>query len=552
MTRARTPRTAALLAAFLTAHTLGPDASAQADLSHRQTGLTVRVVDRGGVAAADAILDLDLRQHQFRFGTQIQSADYLGNAAFRDIADTYFNSITPTIGFNWRYAEGDVEGQASDFIAAAAQAKGAGLDVRGHAVLWPQNRWWLNPLDVLPETAYLTGENDPAEWIWEGGNPDAATLKARVDGRIADAMAWTTAAGNPYGVTVTEFDGTNETIDRNAFEAQDILTPKLIEAGYYADKADAIADWYRQMDAARPDARFVMNEYGVMTADTDAEAHALRDYVQAVLDAGGPVDAIGLQMHLWREVDFETMNRRVDILAETGLQVEFTEFDHYNGLWYDDAAQGRTLEAALRTAFENPNVSGFTMWGFEDTEHWFGDGVLFDGELNRKASAASFFDLVHGEWWTDLAGAQDRAEAALTRGTYDVRLNGDPLDILEGFELNTLEGVLVVAADGSDGWLLGDLTGDLTVDAADADAMLIALQDLAAFDAAYGGLNPLERGDLDGDGSLGLSDYRMLDGWLDTVALRHPGTPIPEPTTAAFAAVLAGMLLSRRRTELWC
>lgn len=514
------------MCSFATA--LGAAAAQAQDLSHRQTQLGLELVNPGppGGSASTPTFDLTMLQHDFRFGTQVASADYLNDANTQDTVHQYFNSITLTGGLYWRISESNENNNYDDLFAAAAQANANDIHVRGHTILWPQNRGWLNPEDTLPKFTYKS-------WLGDGPianpdfNPSATDLKARIDGRITSVLADTTAEGNAYGAAINDFDATNETIDRQGFhsrgiygEAQDVFTPRLVEAGFYNNNIEAIADWYKQMDAARPEARLVFNETAILPRANDNETQQLRDYVQALLDEGAPIDAIGIQMHMGRALSLEDMNRRVNILAETGLKVEITEFDNFSGAGRTEEQERQTFENALRLAFENPNVEGFTMWGFDDATHWQGNAPLFDANGNLKPEGQPYLDLVMGEWWTDRqnltasATPVGQADTTLTRGTYQLDLNHDGQTLTRTFEINTPHARLAADLQAELVYLLGDMNADDALGADDATAFLQAIADPTAYTNTFG-LDPLQRGDLNGDGSIDQIDYQAFVAFFD-------------------------------------
>ncbi|MEM1027775.1 MAG: endo-1,4-beta-xylanase, partial [Planctomycetota bacterium] len=495
------------------------------DLSHRQTQLALEIVNPGGLTA-DPTFDLTMLRHDFRFGTQVNSNDYLHRADVRDAVNQYFNSITLTGGLYWRISESNENNNYNDLFAAAAQANANNIDVRGHTILWPQNRGWLNPEDTLPEFTYKS-------WLGDGPianpdyNPSVGDLKNRIDGRITDVLSQTTASGNAWGAVISDFDATNETIDRDDFrspgvygEAQDVFTPRLVDAGIYDSKIDAIADWYKQMKATRPGARLVFNETAILPQTDDSEAEQLRDYVQDLLDAGTPIDAIGIQMHMGRAVSLEDMNRRVNILAETGLGVEITEFDNFNGAGRTEEQERQTFEDALRLAFENPNVEGFTMWGFNDADHWQGNAPLFDTNGNLKREGQPYLDLVMGDWWTNRENlTADTAppgepETVLTRGTYQLDMNHAGQTLTQTFVIDTPHARLAADPEAQLIYLLGDMDGDDALRLDDANAFFQAIADPAAYINRFG-LAPSQRGDLDGDGNVDQGDYLAFAGFFD-------------------------------------
>ncbi|MEO1235458.1 MAG: PEP-CTERM sorting domain-containing protein [Planctomycetota bacterium] len=172
--------------------------------------------------------------------------------------------------------------------------------------------------------------------------------------------------------------------------------------------------------------------------------------------------------------------------------------------------------------------------------------------FNVKFEGQPFFELVHGEWMTDVTGlttdAQGSADTqALTRGAYTLTVeDGEGGTLTKDFEIVTAFARLVADLGTNDAYLLGDLNGDDTLDFADVEAFALALEDATAYEDAFG-LDPLQRGDLDGNGQLDNADARLFadffgqDQSADVLAL------VPEPTTAALLLTLTALTSRRRR-----
>ncbi len=90
--------------------------------------------------------------------------------------------------------------------------------------------------------------------------------------------------------------------------------------------------------------------------------------------------------------------------------------------------------------------------------------------------------------------------------------------------------------------LTGDMNGDGVLDAFDVAPFELALADLAAYQAAYPGLDPLERGDITGDGALDAFDVAPFEALL-------AGVPTPEPGAAMLLGIGAMMLMGKRRRQ---
>jgi hypothetical protein len=120
-------------------------------------------------------------------------------------------------------------------------------------------------------------------------------------------------------------------------------------------------------------------------------------------------------------------------LAETGLGVGITEFDAgYDVGELNPEEQEQVFRDVLEVAFESQAVDGFMMWGIWDPGHWRGNALLHDEDWNVKDESAPWFDLVQGEWMTELdcltmdSNGQWIAPDGVFSGLYDftVAVNG--------------------------------------------------------------------------------------------------------------------------------
>ena len=123
-----------------------------------------------------------------------------------------------------------------------------------------------------------------------------------------------------------------------------------------------------------------------MNSASDAATIEYRDLINSLRAAGAPIDRIGLQAHIALDtITKADIVRRLDILAETGLTIEITEFDSRDDdNQLDSAQQEQIFQDMLEAAFEHESVDGFIMWGFWDTGHWRGNAPLFDADWNTK------------------------------------------------------------------------------------------------------------------------------------------------------------------------
>ena len=224
----------------------------------------------------------------------------------------------------------------------------------------------------------------------------------------------------------------------------------FVDAGIYTSEVEALADYFKRADAVRPDVTLSINEYAVINSQNDDFAIQYRDLIQSLLDAGAPIDRIGIQAHIARnDITKEDIIRRLDILAETGLPIEISEFDMRDDAdtpQLNAAEQERMFRDILEASFAHPSVDGFIMWGVWDKVHWRGNAPLFDSDWNVKPEAAPWFDLVHGQWKPDLVdeAVRSNGEWVAPIGLY----NGDYQFTAEANGVSSVANV-TVSQDGN-------------------------------------------------------------------------------------------------------
>ena len=411
-------------------------------LSHRKSDVTIRVVDQLGNPIPDATVDVGMTEHAFRFGTQIRGpllavtqAEFDGYTDqkkqgllpnltslghdrytptwqdvlnYRSAVIDNFNHIVPGNDLQWQAFNGN--GPANP-DAAYALAFANGLTAGAVHVVWEKPDW-----------------PTPAEYR------AGATFSPQDfhDDLIADRLS-STGIMNFYsdsgpGVTITDWNVLNEPLHVTHY------SDTFETAGIYTSNVEAWADYFIRADVIRPDARLLINDYNILNSASDTATIQYRDLINSLIDAGAPIDRIGLQAHIaLNNITKADIVRRLDILAETGLTIEITEFDSR-----DDAGQltpvqqEQIFQDMLEAAFEHESVDGFIMWGFWDTGHWRGNAPLYDAAWNTKAEAAPWFDLVHGDWKPNIVGqpvdaaGEWIAPVGLFDGNYEItaRLNG--------------------------------------------------------------------------------------------------------------------------------
>ena len=338
---------------------------------------------------------------------------------YRNAVQTHFNHTIPTTGLQW--ASIDSNGYSVP-DAAVSLVQSYGLSVTGASVVWPRDRW-PTPNRYRP-----------------AASPNASTFHTDlINSRLSQNGVIARYSDTGAGPTINEWKVLNEPIHNNYYQTT------FANAGLYSSQYSALANFFIQARAVRPNSILSINEYGIINAASDAAAIEYRNLVNDLLALGAPIDQIGIQAHMSRnDISKADMIRRINILAETGLSIEITEFDSRDDANQISPEQQKIIfQDMLEAAFESTAVDGFIVWGFWDPGHWRGNGPLFDQNWNVKDEASPWFDLVRGQWMTNLSNQTVNADGewsatdAVFKGLYDFTVTVDgQTQIFENYDLS--------------------------------------------------------------------------------------------------------------------
>lgn len=156
--------------------------------------------------------------------------------------------------------------------------------------------------------------------------------------------------------------------------------------------------------AAAPRTRLVYNDYGCEWASGDRTRAAHLKLLDGLLRRNVPVDALGLQGHLWAFRDRTDQRKLRDFLAQIrarGLSILVTELDvDDTGGPADIAARDRAVADEARrfldVALDNPATTGVIAWNLSDRYvdapddwklkllNWRYRKTLYDTRMRRK------------------------------------------------------------------------------------------------------------------------------------------------------------------------
>lgn len=299
-------------------------------------------------------------QVPLRFGATAEAPQLLEEPYARTLAAEH-SSVTPENAMKWyavQPAPGQWEFAGADAIVAFAEAHD--MEVRGHTLVWAQDAFTPDWVEAI---------SDPVE------------LRARVEEQITTVMS-------RYAGRVHRWDVVNEPLASGGAGLSDSVFWDVLGP-------DWVADAFRTAHAVDPDAELWLNEYG--SDWIPAKHDALVDLARELVEAGVPIDGIGLQTHRLSPdgPDPATFRAQIQDFVDLGLRVAITELDvpiaptDPTGLVRQAEAYARIVGACL----EVPGCDEVTTWGVTDADTWLDtQGILpvptrpllFDDQMRPK------------------------------------------------------------------------------------------------------------------------------------------------------------------------
>lgn len=357
-------------------------AAAQRIEQHRKGPMRIRVLDTSGKPAGNAQVSYALKQHAFSIGTAVNkrlvvhqdTPDYQRYA--REVTGL-FNKAVLENGMKWNQWDSSYAPfLKEDTLKAVAWLSENKLTIRGTALVWPG---------------------------WDKQNPAGlknlkpVELQQRVDDHIRDLVGI-------FKGRVSEWDVVNESRTNKDFTR--VLGPNTIPR------------WFKLAGSIDPQARLYLNDFGILNG-SDTAVIELENTVKAIQQAGAPIHGIGLQSHFDSYLPSpERMQEILDRLGKLGIDIQATEFDVNIA---DEATQADFTRDFVTVLFSHPQVTGITLWGFWEGQHWKQDCALFRQDWSIKPNGQVFLDLFNKEWTSKgkLAGGT----ASAFYGEYELRVS---------------------------------------------------------------------------------------------------------------------------------
>ncbi|MEX1334287.1 MAG: endo-1,4-beta-xylanase [Candidatus Limnocylindrales bacterium] len=381
---------------------------------HRIVDVEVRLQGRDHEPLSRRPVRVSQRQHAFHFGCiGFELIPYANGETEGDDHETaqrlerrwfeLFNAVT--LPFYWGGFEPRRGAPDTDRIRAAAQFfADQGAVVKGHPLCW---------------------HTETAPWLLDLPVEEVRAVQLERIGREVEGFAG----------LIDTWDVVNEAVIMPVFDRYpNGITRLARELG----RVDLLRQTFGAARAANPNAVLLLNDFDLS-----------EDYARLIgdaLDAGVPIDAIGIQSHMhqgyWGE---EKTERILERYARFGLPLHWSESTIVSGdlmpahivdlndwqveAWPStpegEARQADEVARHYRTLFGHPAVAAITWWGLPDGGWLNAPSGFVHADGTPKPSFEALRSMIKGEWWlptTELvADEAGLVSFSGTAGEYEIR-----------------------------------------------------------------------------------------------------------------------------------
>ncbi len=334
----------------------------------RKGKMQVLVKDGEGNPLPGALVDVDMTEHEFQFGTAVNT-NLLSSSSnakkYQEAVQTYFNTAVLESSHKWV----EYEKNPNDAQQMVSKLEKMGIRyIRGHTLMWDRsfpNGW--NDNTSIPKDLYeMFVRKD----------------KEAIDKRIQEHFQ---NVGGYFSGRLVDWDVVNELVNNNAIRTE------------YGNAV--LNQWFDWARAADPHAQLYINETGI-TGQNDTALNTFCDVLDYMAQNGVDWDGIGVQAHFSSPCDPVDFYEQLNRLAKYGKRMKITEYDFNK----PGPLQGNFTRDIMLLCLSHPNMEGFLMWGFWDGSHWLKNAPLFNRDWTLKESGEEYMDLVFHRWWTDESG----------------------------------------------------------------------------------------------------------------------------------------------------
>jgi len=359
------------------------------DYQHRKANKTLTLVREDGTPIKHQEVTVAQTKHKFLFGSAAFDSIPLANGELEGIVkeqtqERYkmffdiFNSAT--LPFYWgRFEPQQGKTMTDKTLKAAKWLVSQGCTLKGHPLCW---------------------HTVTAPWLLEMSNKEI--LAAQLDRINRDMSA--------FAGVIDIWDVINEVVIMPIFDKYDNGITRICKD---LGRIGLVREVFAAAKKANPGAMLLINDFNTSTS--------YEILVEGCLEAGIPIDTIGIQSHMHQGYwGIEKTQEVLERFSHFNLPIHFTENtlvsgelmppeivdlnDHKVDKWpstpFGEERQAREIRQHYETLFAHPLVESITWWDFIDGL-WLGaPSGLIRSDNSIKPAYEELHKLIKGEWWT--------------------------------------------------------------------------------------------------------------------------------------------------------
>ncbi len=338
--------------------------------SLRKVDLNITVLDASGNKVEDAIIDLKLVKHDFKFGAVV---DYnFLNSSYAEIHQTnlktYFNSSGFHNALKPKQRHKNKEKSAEKVINWLLKK---GFYVRGHALVWEHQK------NMRPEEKRAMRSNR-----WSNKTKKVKVTKLAKQHFIHSLNKW----------NVQAWDVLNEPIGNH--QINDLTSE------------NSFAYWFKLADSIRktsinPNVKLFINENRVVsgtTPNTYFRQEEYRNIISTILKENAPLEGIGFQSRIKHNfVSPEDMYERLKDFEIFNLPLHATEFEVRDSdkKTYTIAERNQIIEQFMLIYVSHYLVEGIWHWTFYDNKKGKNPWALFNFDGSPTVSGKQWINTMN-------------------------------------------------------------------------------------------------------------------------------------------------------------
>ncbi|MDC3418403.1 endo-1,4-beta-xylanase [Aquibacillus salsiterrae] len=376
------------------------------EFSHRMAAKTIKLLDSSGNPIAGKKVELKQTNHKFLFGAGIFDMVELANknvpsermAFLEEQLDKFLDVFNfGTLPFYWgRFEPEKGKPQTKELKAAANWLKERNVAVKGHPLCW---------------------HTVTAPWLLDMSNEEILQAQFnRIERDVSD-----------FKGLIDMWDVINEVVIMPIFDKYDNGITRIAKD---LGRVGIVKEMFAKTRESNPDATLLINDF-----NTSINYEILID---GCLQAGVPIDAIGIQSHqhqgYWGREKLEEVLER---FSHFGLPIHFTENtltsghvmppqiedlnDYQLSEWPStqefEERQAMEVEEMYSVLFKHPLVEAITAWSFSDDGAWLGAPAGFLRKDNSPKPAYHVLKkLIKQDWNTNVTTTTDENGTVLFEG----------------------------------------------------------------------------------------------------------------------------------------